>query len=85
MRNTLPHSLRSRSLLRSDQRSTMSTQFTTDAGSRSVTTRPSVPGPTVAYGGPQQGGAGYIPLSTMGDETRNKGNGEAEKLHNGFL
>ena len=63
----------------------MSTQFTTDAGSRSTAARPSVPGPAASYGGSQAGGAGYIPLSTLGDDSRNKGNGEAEKLHNGFV
>ncbi|KAL8562728.1 hypothetical protein ACOMHN_022604 [Nucella lapillus] len=91
IRNALPRSMRSRSLLRSDQRSTMSTQFTTDAGSRSHHPRPSSAQGVVSPGGQTQGaaggggggGAGYIPLSTMGDEGRSRGNGELEKLHNG--
>ncbi|XP_070211291.1 calcitonin gene-related peptide type 1 receptor-like [Littorina saxatilis] len=92
MRNNLPRCLRSRSLLRSDQRSFMSTQLTSDAPSRSHVSRTSASASGSGYGGGgggvQTGEAGYIPLSTIGDDggrTGNAGNGQAEKLHNGFV
>ncbi|XP_076461194.1 calcitonin gene-related peptide type 1 receptor-like isoform X2 [Babylonia areolata] len=86
IRSALPRSMRSRSLLRSDQRSTMSTQFTTDAGSRSHHPRPSSSQSGAGAGVVGGGGAGYIPLSTLGDEGRGRGQGELERLqHNGSV